>query len=161
MAIDLFCRGVGNAPVVRPVTPRSAVAFGEVGRNRSCRADHLIGNRLQRSWNPHDQLDRQSRCFEGFRMGDEVGFRGGFGLLTSGSFDALPQAGGSFDVKGAAHRLDRLALDLERSTGYSSLSIDPEATMPPSRNLPSALCPLSPAADCWRCFLPLFSGAAH
>jgi len=55
-------------------------------------------------------------------------------MVTSGSFDALPQAGGSFEVKGAAHRLDRLALDLERSTGYSSLSNDPEVTMPPSRN---------------------------
>jgi hypothetical protein len=52
-------------------------------------------------------------------------------MITSGSFDAPPQAAGSFDVKGAAHRLDRPALDIERSSGYSSLSNDPEVIMPP------------------------------
>jgi len=56
-------------------------------------------------------------------------------MVTSGSFDDLSQGAGSFDVKGAAHRPDRLALDLERSSGYSSFSNDPEAIMPPSRNL--------------------------
>jgi hypothetical protein len=73
-------------------------------------------------------------------------------MVTSGSFDALPKAAGSFDVKGAAHRLDRLALDLERSSGYSSLSNDPEATMPSSRNLTVA--PVAALRRC-PCFLTL------
>ena len=79
MAVDLFGRSVGDSPMVRPIPSDSAVTFCKVGRNRSCRADYLIGNRLQRSWNPHYQLDRESRCFKGLRMGDEVGVRGDVG----------------------------------------------------------------------------------
>jgi hypothetical protein len=59
-------------------------------------------------------------------------------MSTSGSFHALPQAGGTDDVKGATHRLDRLALDIARPTGYPSISNDPEVIMPP---------PLIAAAD--------------
>ena len=78
-------------------------------------------------------------------------------MVTSRSFDALPKAAGSFDVKGAAHRLDRLALDLERSSGYSFLSNDPEATMPSSRNLTAA--PVAALRRC-PCFLALTLMAA-
>jgi hypothetical protein len=59
-------------------------------------------------------------------------------MVTSGSFDALPRAAGAFDVKGATHRLDRLALDIERSSGYLLRSIDQEVAMPPSRHLITA-----------------------
>jgi len=44
----------------------------------------------------------------------------------------------------ATHRLGRLALDVERSSGYSSLSNDPKVIMPPSPN-PTA------APDAGRC----------
>ena len=34
-------------------------------------------------------------------------------MVNSGSFIPFPRAGEAFDAKGAAHRLDRLALDIE------------------------------------------------
>jgi hypothetical protein len=34
-------------------------------------------------------------------------------MVTSGSFIPFPQAGETFDVKDAAHRLDRPVLDIE------------------------------------------------
>ncbi len=79
VAVDLFRRGVGDSPGVRPVSTDSAVPFCQIRRDRTCRTDHLIGYRLQRSWNPHHELDRDSCGFECFRVGNEVGVRGGFG----------------------------------------------------------------------------------
>ena len=36
VGVDLFGRGVGDSPVVRPVSSKPAVAFSEVGRDRAC-----------------------------------------------------------------------------------------------------------------------------
>ena len=102
MAVDLFGRGVGDSPVVRPIPSDSAVTFCKVGRNRSCRADHLIGNGLQRSWNPHDQLDRDSRCFKGFVSAMRLVFVAALDMVTSGSFMPF-QSLWAADVKGAPH----------------------------------------------------------
>ncbi len=79
VAVDLFRRGVGDSPVIQPVSTESAVPFCQVRRDRTWRPDYLIGYGFQRSWNPHHELDRDSCCFEGFRVGNEVGGRGGFG----------------------------------------------------------------------------------
>ncbi len=88
----LFGRSVGDSPVVRPVPSDPAVPFCEVSWNRACRPDHLIGNRLQRSGNPHHQLDRDSCCFEGYRMGNEVWLRGGVGHGHLRVVHALPKS---------------------------------------------------------------------
>ena len=63
-----------------------AVALREVGRHRARRPNDLIGNRLQRSRNPHGEIDGGARCFEGLLVGNEVGVLQDVGLLTSGSF---------------------------------------------------------------------------
>ncbi len=39
----------------------------------------LIAPAWARSWNPHHELDRDTCCFEGFRVGNEVGVCGGVG----------------------------------------------------------------------------------
>ncbi len=86
VTVDLFGRGIGDPPVVQPVSSKPAVAFSDVGRDRACRPDHLISYRFQRGGNPHDELDGYACCFEGFLVGSEVGVRDGSGLVTSGSF---------------------------------------------------------------------------
>ena len=79
VAVDLFGRGVRDSPVVQSVSTKTAVAFRKIRRDRTCRPNHLICYGFQRSWNPHHEFDRDSCCFEGFRVGNEVGVCGGVG----------------------------------------------------------------------------------
>ena len=110
VTVDLLGRGVGDPPEVEPVSSGPTVAFCEVGRYRACRANHLIGDRLQRSRNSHHEGDGVACCLEGLFMGDEVGVCEGAWSPPGRSYP-FPQAGEFSSVKGATHRLDRLALD--------------------------------------------------
>jgi hypothetical protein len=53
--VDLTRQGVGDAPVVVPIPTGTPVSFGQVGGNRAGGPNHLIGNALQRRWNPPNQ----------------------------------------------------------------------------------------------------------
>jgi len=104
VAFDLLGRGVGNPPEVRPIASGPAVAFSEVGRYRAGRANHLIGNRLERSRDPQDQRDGVTSCLESLLVGDEVGVGEDVGHDHLRVVDVLPRAGAAADVKGAKHR---------------------------------------------------------
>ena len=65
VGIDLLGRGVGNAPVVKPISTCSAVSLAEICGNRAGGSDDLLGEALQRSWDSADQGQGNACGLEG------------------------------------------------------------------------------------------------
>jgi len=132
VAVDLFRRGVGDAPMVDSVPSETSVAFGEICRHRACRPDDLIGDAFQGCRHPADESQCNACCFKGLLLSDEIvaGERVVHDYLrvvhASLPVDRPP------DVKGRAARLALPLTSGGRST-IPQLLNDPEVIMPASR----------------------------
>jgi hypothetical protein len=87
-------------------------------------------------------------------VGNEVGVGEGVGHGHLRVVHVLHRAGEAADVKGAKHRLARLALDIGCLTGYSQYLNDPEVTTAASRTLTAAPVAVPVTCRC-RCSLTL------
>ena len=48
MCIDLLRGCVSDSPVIEPISSNPSVALAEIGRNRGCGPNHLVGERPKR-----------------------------------------------------------------------------------------------------------------
>ncbi len=143
VAVNLFRRSVGDAPVVDPVSTATSMALCEVRRHRRCRPDHLVRDRLKGSGYLLYEQQCRSRRFDGLLGGDEVRFRERVVHGYLRVVHALPPVDGISVVKGSPAAGD--------------------AFHPLTTEIPSTTCPRErpggdhehrveegvPVADCW------------